>query len=36
VSEVLTFVYGFAAKDLAAVRAYVQRVAPAVIARALM
>jgi Phage integrase protein len=32
-SEVLTLSYGYTAKDLAAVRAYVQRVAPAVIAR---
>jgi len=32
-SEVLTLSYGYTAKDLAAVRAYVQRVAPAIIAR---
>jgi hypothetical protein len=32
-SEVLTLSYGYTAKDLAAVRAYVQRVAPVVIAR---
>jgi hypothetical protein len=32
-SEVLRLGYSFTAKDLAAVRAYVQRVAPAVIAR---
>jgi hypothetical protein len=32
-SEVLTLTYGYTAKDLAAVRAYVQRVAPATIAR---
>ncbi|CAN7677534.1 site-specific integrase [Caballeronia sp. LjRoot29] len=32
-SEVLTLTYGYTAKDLAAVRAYVQRVAPAIIAR---
>src|SRR5471032_1943049 len=32
-SEVLTLSYGYTAKDLAAVRAYVQRVSPAVIAR---
>ena len=32
-SEVLTLTYGYTAKDLAAVRAYVQRVSPAVIAR---
>jgi Phage integrase protein len=32
-SEVLTLSYGYTAKDLAAVRAYVQRVAPATIAR---
>jgi len=32
-SEVLTLAYGFTAKDLAAVRAYVQRVSPAIIAR---
>jgi hypothetical protein len=32
-SEVLTLSYGYTAKDLAAVRAYVQRVVPAIIAR---
>src|SRR6202051_398226 len=32
-SEVLTLAYSYTAKDLAAVRAYVQRVAPAIIAR---
>src|SRR5471032_1138482 len=32
-NEVLTVTYGYTAKDLAAVRAYVQRVAPAIIAR---
>jgi hypothetical protein len=32
-TEVLTLSYGYTAKDLAAVRAYVQRVAPAIIAR---
>src|SRR5260370_41922401 len=32
-AENITLSYGFTAKDLAAVRAYVQRVAPAVIAR---
>jgi hypothetical protein len=32
-AENLTLTYGYTAKDLAAVRAYVQRVAPAVIAR---
>jgi hypothetical protein len=32
-SEVLTLTYGYTAKDLAAVRAYVQRVVPAIIAR---
>lgn len=32
-SEVLALTYGYTAKDLAAVRAYVQRVAPAIIAR---
>jgi integrase len=32
-SEVLTLSYGYTAKDLAAVRAYVQRVSPAVIGR---
>jgi integrase len=32
-SEVLTLSYGYTAKDLAAVRAYVQRVAPAIIVR---
>jgi hypothetical protein len=32
-SEILTLAYGFTAKDLAAARAYVQRLAPAVIAR---
>jgi integrase len=33
VAENLTLTYGYTAKDLAAVRAYVQRVAPAIIAR---
>jgi integrase len=33
VAEALTLTYGYTAKDLAAVRAYVQRVAPAIIAR---
>jgi integrase len=33
VAENLTLSYGYTAKDLAAVRAYVQRVAPAIIAR---
>ena len=32
-AEVLTLAYGYTAKDLAAVRAYVQRVTPAIIAR---
>jgi integrase len=32
-AEVLTLSYGYTAKDLAAVRAYVQRVAPTIIAR---
>ncbi len=32
-AEKLTLTYGYTAKDLAAVRAYVQRVAPAIIAR---
>ncbi len=32
-AEILTLTYGYTAKDLAAVRAYVQRVAPATIAR---
>jgi hypothetical protein len=32
-SEVPTRTYGYTAKDLAAVRAYVQRIAPAIIAR---
>src|ERR1700692_2413597 len=32
-SEALTLTYGYTAKDLAAVRAYVQRVPPAIIAR---
>jgi hypothetical protein len=33
VDEVLALTYGYTAKDLAAVRAYVQRVAPTIIAR---
>jgi hypothetical protein len=32
-TEALTLTYGYTAKDLAAARAYVQRVAPAIIAR---
>src|ERR1700675_3150985 len=32
-SEALTLTYGYTAKDLATVRTYVQRVAPAIIAR---